>query len=236
MNNLISRRELLKGAAIAGVAVAATPAASFAPAEAFENLTAEEGRLLDAIVARLIPTDENGPGATEARAAHYIDRALGGALAGARDAYRVGFAALDRYCRTSRGKSFVELSPADQDSVLVDVEMGAATGSGAFFSMVKAHTWQGTFGDPYYGGNANFVGWNLIGYPGVRTNVTAADQERLEKRELKPNHRSAYDYQMFNKASARRADAKPALLSARKADAIAGSHRDVSHGDHPERD
>ena len=32
--------------------------------------------------------------------------------------------------------------------------------------MVRTHTLQGTFGDPYYGGNANFVGWDLIGYPG----------------------------------------------------------------------
>ena len=31
-------------------------------------------------------------------------------------------------------------------------------------------------GDPYYGGNANFVGWDLIGYPGVRRRVTPADQ------------------------------------------------------------
>src|SRR5688572_5013354 len=77
MNSLISRRDLLKGAAIAGMAVAATPAASFAPADVFVNLTAVEGDLLEAIVARLIPTDANGPGATEARAAHYIDRALG---------------------------------------------------------------------------------------------------------------------------------------------------------------
>ena len=46
--------------------------------------------MLDAIVARLIPTDANGPGATEARAAHYIDRALGGALASSRQAYTVG--------------------------------------------------------------------------------------------------------------------------------------------------
>jgi hypothetical protein len=30
------------------------------------------------------PTDENGPGATEARAAHYIDRALTGPLRGSR--------------------------------------------------------------------------------------------------------------------------------------------------------
>jgi hypothetical protein len=68
--------------------------------------------------------------------------------------------------------------------------------------LVLNHTRQGTFGDPYYGGNANFVGWDLLGYPGVRTTVTAADQQTLERNELKPNHRSAYDNQMFNKAQA----------------------------------
>ena len=78
------------------------------------------------------------------------------------------------------------LSPTDQDSVLIDVETGAATGSGAGFdgSSARSSRWcartrmQGTFGDPFYGGNANFVGWDLIGYPGVRTIVTA-DEQRL---------------------------------------------------------
>ena len=69
--------------------------------------------------------------------------------------------------------------------MLIDVETGAATGftgsSAAFFAMMLNHTHQGTFGDPYYGGNANFVGWDLIQYPGVRTMVTAADQQALEK-------------------------------------------------------
>jgi Gluconate 2-dehydrogenase subunit 3 len=48
--------------------------------EALETLTATEADTLEAIVACLIPSDENGPGATEARAAHYIDRALIGPL------------------------------------------------------------------------------------------------------------------------------------------------------------
>ena len=48
--------------------------------EPIENLTAYEADLLEAICARIIPTDANGPGAREARAAQYIDRALGGAL------------------------------------------------------------------------------------------------------------------------------------------------------------
>jgi gluconate 2-dehydrogenase gamma chain len=224
----ISRRDLLKRAGAVGAAAAVpggvTPfesreggpegpalhhgehdAAGMAAArEPLENLTATEADLLEAIVARLIPTDANGPGATEARAAHYIDRALGGALASSRQAYTAGLAALDRYSRSSRGKAFTELSATDQDSVLIDVETGAATGftgsSAQFFALVLNHTHQGTFGDPYYGGNANFIGWDLIGYPGIRTMVTVADQQSLEAHTLKPNHKSAYDYESFTKA------------------------------------
>lgn len=226
---IISRRDLLRGVGLAGAAAAAgpvsllsTPGAAIAaepvpavqapaPAarEAFENLTATEADVLDAMVDRLIPSDALGPGAREARAAHYIDRALGGALASSRQAYTAGLSALDRYARASRGKGFLELSPSDKDSVLMDVESGSVTpgifaGSSAqFFALVLNHTRQGTFGDPYYGGNANFVGWDLLGYPGVRTMVTAADQKALEGGQLKANHKSAYDFDGFNKATAR---------------------------------
>jgi gluconate 2-dehydrogenase gamma chain len=223
----ISRRDLLKRAAVVGVAPLARPfqgrddrgtegPALHEPAfalqaararEPLENLTAGQMDILDAVVARLIPTDANGPGATEARAAHYIDRALGGALASSRPAYTSGLAALDRYARSSRGAEFIQLSATDQDSVLIDVETGAATGftgsSAAFFALLLGHTHQGTFGDPYYGGNASFIGWDLISYPGVRTMVTTADQQQLEKHALKPNHKSAYDTDMFTKATAR---------------------------------
>jgi gluconate 2-dehydrogenase gamma chain len=201
----ISRRDLLKRAAAVGIAVRVFDVAARAAPGSFEHLTAAEGDLLEAVTARLIPTDANGPGAAEARAARYIDRALGGPLAASRPAYADGLAALDRYSRTSRGKAFVELAPADQDAVLTEVESGAASGfaGGArtFFAMVLAHTHQGTFCDPYYGGNANFIGWDLIGYPGVRTMVSAADQQRLEQRDLKSNHKSAYDYDAFTKAT-----------------------------------
>src|SRR5262249_40981282 len=94
-SKLISRRDLLRGVGVAGVAAAAGPvsmlttpdaaaaaepvaaqaAGAAAPREAFENLTAVEADLLEAIVDRLIPSDALGPGAREARAAHYIDRA-----------------------------------------------------------------------------------------------------------------------------------------------------------------
>jgi gluconate 2-dehydrogenase gamma chain len=225
----VSRRELLKRVGLLGAAasvpvemlapVAAAPVAgslealapqAIAPApvsEALETLTAAESSTLEAIVARLIPTDGNGPGAAEANAGHYIDRALGGALASAREAYRSGLAAVDRYARESKGAPFPQLSPQDQDAVLADVERDIATGFTAkpstFFDMVRAHTLQGTFCDPYYGGNANFTGWDLIGYPGVRLSVTA-DQQRLDAR-MAPTHRSAYDHAMFSRKKPARA-------------------------------
>ncbi len=196
----ISRRDLLKAAAVLPIAIDRSAKAfalqvpqNLAP----ENLASGEMEILEAIVARLIPTDANGPGATEARAAHYIDRELGDALSASRQAYSSGLAALDRFAQSSRGASFARLPAVDQDSVLT----GFQSSSPQFFALLLNHTHQGTFGDPYYGGNANFVGWDLLGYPGVRTNVTAADQQRMEKHDLKPNHKSAYDYGSFTKAS-----------------------------------
>jgi hypothetical protein len=69
---------------------------------------------------------------------------------------------------------------------------------------VLAHTLQGTFGDPHYGGNRNFVGWDLIGYPGVRLAVTG-EQQNLDAK-LSPTHMSAYDYSMFSRRKPARAD------------------------------
>jgi gluconate 2-dehydrogenase gamma chain len=233
---MITRRDLLKVAGAAAAAGAAPPARAdgaeapslgakpsehgaerrdFSPGDQapsrtpLQALTADEHDLLTAIVARLIPADAHGPGAVEAGAVTYIDRALAGFLAPSRDAYRRGLAALERYARSSRGAPFRQLAPVDQDSLLIDVETGAATGSGAgfdgssgaFFAMLRAHTWQGTFGDPYYGGNRGYVGWDLIGYPGVRTAVTP-DEQRLGV--VPPLlRRSAYDTEMFEKATVR---------------------------------
>ena len=198
-DSLVSRREVLKRVGVAGAA-AAVPIDALAQAtrEPFQTLTAAEGATLDAIVARLIPTDANGPGAAEARAARYIDRALGGFLASSLPVYRAGLAGIETYTRAAKGMAFTQLSAQEQDAVLTDVERNAAKGfSGAsfFFNVVLSHTIQGTFGDPFYGGNANFVGWDLLGYPGIRLTATANDQ-RMDVAP-KPTHMSAYDFSMF---------------------------------------
>jgi len=201
-DGLVSRRDVLKRVGVAGAA-AAVPIDAIAQAtrEPFETLTAAEGATLEAIVARLIPTDANGPGATEARAARYIDRALGGFLASSRATYRVGIAAIEGYASKMKGAPFTQLSPENQDAVLSDFERAAASGFAPngvlFFNLVLAHTIQGTFCDPFYGGNANFVGWDLIGYPGVRLTATANDQ-RMDVAPA-PTHMSAYDFSMFSR-------------------------------------
>jgi len=194
----ISRRELFKRLGLAGAGALLLPEldrvlafqrdlrAGATPAGA---LSASEAATLAAICARLIPTDENGPGAAEARASVYIDRALTGWLAPSREVYSVGLVAIDDAARARGAKRFVDLAPVEQDAVLRSVE------DTPFFALVRTHTLQGTFCDPAYGGNANFVGWDLIGYPGVRLNVTPADQRMGSP--ITPVRRSAYDYAMF---------------------------------------
>jgi len=212
----VSRRNLFKQVGVVGAAAALSSAPVVEPAsaqtsgaaqtsaapprrEALETLTAAEGETLEAIVARLIPSDANGPGAAEARAAHYIDRALTGPLRASRTAYADGLAALDAYAQAKKGAPFVKLSASDQDAVLTDLEKNVATGftpnAAAFFTLLRTHTIQGTFCDPYYGGNANFVGWDLIGYPGIRLAVSAEDQRMTAR--PKPVRESAYDNVTF---------------------------------------
>ena len=205
----VSRRSLLQQVGLAGAvtavsspstpSVAAVETPPLARREALETLNAAEADTLDAIVARLIPTDENGPGATEARAACYIDHALAGALHALRSTYAAGLAAIDEYALTSKGATFSKLSVENQNAVLSDMERNAAPGfspnSASFFNLLRAHTIEGTFSDPYYGGNADYVGWKLLGYPGIRMGVTANDQ-RMKPKPV-PILKSAYDDPMF---------------------------------------
>ncbi len=196
-----SRRDMLKRAAAVGAVTAIPQTISSQPAAAgYANLEPAAARTLEAIVARLIPSDTNGPGALEAGAARYIDRALGDAFAGWREAYAAGLAAVDSYAVRSAGKLFAELTPSGQDAVLRDLEQNTATrfapAASAFFELVLGHTLEGTFGDPHYGGNRDYIGWELIGYPGLRLAVTA-EQQRMNAA-LEPIQSSAYDHAQFD--------------------------------------
>jgi gluconate 2-dehydrogenase gamma chain len=197
-----SRRDVLRRSAAAGV-VGVVPARVLAQAAAaapYVNLTPAEAAALEAIVARLIPADALGPGALEAGAARYIDAALGQGLGAQRPAYAAGLAALDAYARASAGDEFAKLKGDRQDELLAALEENRAPGftpsSRAFFDLVLAHTLEGTFGDPHYGGNQDYIGWELLGYPGLRLAVSA-EQQRMSAA-LEPVRGSAYDHTEFD--------------------------------------
>ena len=202
----LSRRDLLKRAGLVGVAAAA-PTAAMAPAaaapvhprERLEALTASEAETVEAMVDRLIPSDANGPGAAEARVARYIDRALGGELAPVRASYSDGLAAVDAYAQGRFGDRLADLDTAQQDAVLTAMEQNVATGfaggSRAFFELVREHCLQGMFGDPVHGGNEDFVGWDLIGFPGVKLSFGAAEQQMDVT--VVPAHKSTADFPLF---------------------------------------
>jgi len=207
---MVTRREMLKQIGVMIGVAAGLPTSAQAQAraqglssvgDALISLTLVEAVTLRAMIARIIPADENGPGAMEARADRFIDRALGGALKNQRAAYAAGLSAVDVYSQSSKGSVFAKLPAADQDAVLAEIAANRATGfsggAGQFFNLVRTHTIQGTFSDPFYGGNENFIGWNLIGYPGSRIAVSS----NLQRMDVKPepSGKSAYDYNMFAK-------------------------------------
>ena len=207
----LSRRELLKRAGVVGVAAAApagvltSEASSVRERDALETFTAAEAEAVEAIVDRLIPSDANGPGAAEARVARYIDRALGGELSSLRATYSAGLAAVDAFAEERFGAPLADLPATQQDAVLTAMEGNVATGfpggSRAFFELLREHCLQGMFGDPVHGGNEDFVGWDLIGFPGVKLGFSAAEQQMDVV--VAPAHKSTADYPLFKRARKR---------------------------------
>ena len=183
----ISRRSVIASAALVPVA-AITSAAQ--PESA---LSAAQLRTLEAFVDRLIPKDELGPGATESGVAVYINRSLGDYLAPEKAAFIAGLEATDALARRTEDRAFAELSPEKQDVVLTAMDNGTAAGfpdARAFFGRVRRLALEGMFGDPSYGGNRNFAGWDLIRYPGPRLAVSPEDQKMGVA--IKPLRSSAY--------------------------------------------
>jgi gluconate 2-dehydrogenase gamma chain len=160
--------------------------------------TADEAKVVDAIVDRLIPTDELGLGAKDAGVTVFIDRQLTGPYGGhdwlymqgpfsstalpsqglqspltPRQQYRLGLAALASYCTaTFGGRGFAQVSPDEQDKLLTGMEKGEVKLPGfdskMLFSAIYTNTIEGYFADPIYGGNRDMAGWKLVGFPGVR--------------------------------------------------------------------
>ena len=90
-----------------------------------------------------------------------------------REVMRIGLSATDRYANERFGSNFVELDEEQQDTLIQEMVDGDASGfepltSTRFFHIMRRYTAEGMFSDPVYGGNRNFSGWRLIGFPGAQ--------------------------------------------------------------------
>jgi len=160
---------------------AATPGHDHAPGGGYGAwLNVDESAAIKAFAERLMPGAPGKPGATDANVLNYIDLALAGAYSDQRDFYRRGIAQLEAYCQATYKESFAKLTAARQDEVITALEGGKATGftwpsAQAFFNTLRTHTIEGMFADPVYGGNKDFAGWRLVGFPGAHPAFTPAD-------------------------------------------------------------
>jgi gluconate 2-dehydrogenase gamma chain len=136
-------------------------------------LNRAEAAAVDALAARIMPGDEDDPGAREAGVVTYIDRGLAGFFRDQQWFYREALRELDRHCTRQRGLRFAELDGDAQDEVVGELDALARADTegsllGTLFALVREHTVQGMFCDPAYGGNRGEVGWRLVGFPGAQ--------------------------------------------------------------------
>ena len=141
---------------------------------------AADAATVAAFVERIMPGAPGKPGASEANVLNYIDLALAGAYAELQDFYRRGLDQLDTFSRDRFSSNFVALSVAQQDEIVAALEDGSASGfewpsAREFFAVLRTHTMEGMFADPIYGGNRDFTGWQLVGFPGAQPTFTPAE-------------------------------------------------------------
>ena len=119
----------------------------------------EEAEEVSGLASLIIPSGST-PGAREAGALYFIDRALATFDRDKRETYRQGL----RMVQARREElfpgstSFSRLAPGDQ------LRLAKAIENTAFFATLRVHTVMAFLGRPEYGGNRNQAGWTLIGF------------------------------------------------------------------------
>jgi gluconate 2-dehydrogenase gamma chain len=125
----------------------------------FEFFSADQAIEVEAIAAQIIPSD-GSPGAREAGAIYFIDRALTTFDHTRQPLYTDGLKSLEMQVseRFVGSAKFSSLTTEQQMQLLTVIEKTE------FFDAVRLHTIMGFLCDPSYGGNRDQVGWKLIGF------------------------------------------------------------------------
>lgn len=173
MNELHNRRAFLRAAMAAGVAWTAVDLAYVEDALAWAGqqaasgstaalvaLTRAQADALDAVASRILPAVDGRPGAREAGAVYFIDRALSTFNKAQKRLYEEGVAELNRRAagKSADAAGFAALPAPQQDEILYAIERTP------FFEAVRFDTIVGTFALPSWGGNRDYAGWHMLGF------------------------------------------------------------------------
>ena len=127
----------------------------------FEFFSPEQATEVESVAAQIIPTDDT-PGAREAGAVYFIDRALTTFDRERQAVYTAGLGDLQAKTRElfPNAAKFSGLSRDQQIQVLKAIEKTP------FFAQIRTHTITGFLANPEYGGNRDEIGWKPIGFDG----------------------------------------------------------------------
>jgi gluconate 2-dehydrogenase gamma chain len=144
--------------AIAAAHHAADTTAVPAPA-GFEFLDTADAADVEAISAQIVPSGAT-PGAREAHAVYFIDRALATFFAAWSRDFRAGLAEFQSAYRAANpgSASFAKAAPDAQIAYLRTVDRTP------LFETVRTLTLLGMFTSPQYGGNYQGSGWKMMGF------------------------------------------------------------------------
>ena len=125
-------------------------------------------KTLRAVVDCLIPTDDF-PGAYDAGVCDYLERLLQSDLADQAEFFRSGIEAIDAEALVRFDRSFANLSPAEQGSLLAAIEVGEVETAwpippSRFFEMLVNTTAEGYYSEPQQGGNRGGISWVMTGF------------------------------------------------------------------------
>lgn len=146
------------------------------PPREFVSFTQHQGLTIEAMAERIMPADEQSPGATDAHVIDYIDRSLAAHNAEDKPNYLTGIDLMDKASETAYGKPFVDLTVDQQVELMTAMDKrepppgwtDTALSSQTFLRLVIEHTMEGMFADPQYGGNYNETGWKMVNFPGPK--------------------------------------------------------------------
>ncbi len=125
----------------------------------FEFLEADEAADVDAISAQIVPSGAT-PGAREAHAVHFIDRAMATFFSAWAPDFRSGLGEFRAKFRAANSSSvsFAKEGSEQQIAYLKTVD------DTPFFEAMRTLTILGMFSSPKYGGNFGGSGWSMMGF------------------------------------------------------------------------